>query len=235
MLRVIRYVVLIECSRTVGVGVGVDTEYRVVAGLARPHPVVGLASELTHRLWNGEHQTQVAECAVGSGVVLVALVERLYFQVESLVLSVYLLDHLVLHLVQELGALVVGHVLDATLLQFGCDVLLFHHEAYEHALVGQLLGERLGIESVEHVVVLYGRMRTDGLKTTVVVGQHESVGRYDNARAVAREVDNRLHDGVFALVQLLVGSRESVSLHLLVHCMWQVVERPHAFVGMCGG
>ena len=147
----------------------------------------------------------------------------------------YLLDHLVLHLVQELGALVVGHVLDATLLQFGSDVLLFNHETYEHALVGQLLGERLCVESVEHVVVLNSRMRTDGFKTTVVVGQHESVGRYDNARAVAREVDNRLHDGVFALVQLLVWSRESVRLHLLVHCVWQVVERPHAFVGMGGG
>ena len=147
----------------------------------------------------------------------------------------YLLDHLVLHLVEQLLSLLVGHVLDATLLQFGSDVLLFHHKTYEHALVGQLFGERLGVESVEHVVVLYGRMRTDGLETTVVVGQHQSVGRYDNARAVAREVDNRLHDGVFALVQLLVGSRESVSLHLLVHCVWQVVERPHAFVGMCCG
>ena len=231
----IGHVVLRIFSRSVGLRVGVDAEYRVVACLARPHPVVGLASELTHRLWNGKHQTQVAECAVGRCVVLVALVERLYFQVESLVLSVYLLDHFALHLVQEFGALVVGHVLDATLLQFGCDVLLFNHETYEHALVGQLLGKRLCIESVEHVVVLYGRMRTDGLKTTVVVGQHESVGRYDNARAVAREVDNRLHDGVLALVQLLVWSRESVRLHLLVHCVWQVVERPHAFVGMCGG
>ena len=33
--------------------VGIDAEYREVAGLARPHPVVCIATKLTHRLWYG--------------------------------------------------------------------------------------------------------------------------------------------------------------------------------------
>ena len=155
MLRVVGHVLLVVCSRTVGVGVGVDTEYRVVAGLARPHPVVGLAAKLTHRLRYGEDKTEVAEYAVCGGVILIALIERLDFEFETRVLCVYSLNHLVLHVVEKLLALLAVHRVDATLLQFGSDVLLVHHEAHEHVLAGEFLLERLGIEAIEHVVVLY--------------------------------------------------------------------------------
>ena len=47
-LRVIRYIVLAVGGRTIGLRVGIDAEYGEVACLARPHPVVGVATKLTH-------------------------------------------------------------------------------------------------------------------------------------------------------------------------------------------
>ena len=181
MLRLVRHVVLRIGSRSVGLRVGVDAEHRVVAGLARPHPVVGLAAELAHRLRDGEHKAQVAEGAICRSVVLVALVERLNLKVERRVLLVQLLNHLVLHLVEQLLALLVVHLVEAALGKHLCDVLLVDHEAHEHILVRQLLLEGLRIEAVEHVVVLHGRVRTDSLEATVVVGEDESVGRHYDA------------------------------------------------------
>ena len=234
MLRLVRHVVLRIGSRSVGLRVGVDAEHRVVAGLARPHPVVGLAAELAHRLRDSKHKAQVAEGAVCRSVILVALVERLNLKVERRVLLVQLLNHLVLHLVEQLLALLVVHLVEAALGEHLCDVLLVDHEAHEHILVRQLLLECLRIEAVEHVVVLHGRVRTDSLEATVVVGEDESVGRHYDARAVTREVDNGVLDGVLALVELVVRRSEAIALHLLVNRLRQVVERPHAFVGMSG-
>ena len=149
------HVVLGVVCRTVGLRVGIDAEYGVVAGLSRPHPVVGLASELAHRLGDGEDKTQVAELTVGCRVVLVAFVERLHFEFELRVFLVCLLDEFVLHFGEQFLALCVVHVVYSALLEHGCDVLLFHHEAHEHSLVGELFFERFGVESVEHVVVLH--------------------------------------------------------------------------------
>ena len=100
----------------------------------------------------------------------------------------YLLEHLVLDLVEQLGLLLGGHGAYAPLLEQWGDVALVDHEAHKHALVGQLVGIGLGEKAVEHVVVLYGRVAAYGLKSAVVVGEHQTVGRNHYSRAVAREV-----------------------------------------------
>ncbi len=61
---------------------GINTEYREIAGLTWPHPVVGLATELTHRLRHCEDQSQVGEVLIGSGIVAVALIEGVDIHVE---------------------------------------------------------------------------------------------------------------------------------------------------------
>ncbi len=50
----------------------------------------------------------------------------------------------------------------------------------------------------------------------------------------SREVYDSVLDGVIAPVELVVRGREAVALHLLIHRLRQVVERPHAFVSMSG-
>ena len=101
MLRTVRHVVLRVCCRTVCLRIGIDTEDRVVAGLARPHPVVGLATKLTHRLRHGEDEAQVGEIAVCSGVELVAFEIWLDFKTECRVCCLHLLRHHILDGIEE--------------------------------------------------------------------------------------------------------------------------------------
>ena len=135
----IRNVVLAVGCWTISLRVGIDTEYREVAGLARPHPVVGIATKLTHRLWYGEYQAQVGEVAIGSSVPLVALVERLNGDMEGRIVLLHLLGHFILQRVDEFAALIAIQLLIAQAHHLVGNVLLVHHEADEHILVRQFL------------------------------------------------------------------------------------------------
>ena len=177
----IRHIVLAVGSRTIGLRVGIDAEYREVAGLARPHPVVCIAAKLTHRLWHGENQSQVGEVAVSSSVPLVTLVERLNGDMEGRIVLLHLLGHLVLQRIDELIALLVVELLVSEAHHLIGYILLFNHKAYEHILVRQFLCVRFSKETVEHIVVLHSRMASDSLETAMVVGKYQSVWRNDYA------------------------------------------------------
>ena len=175
------HIVLGVLRRAARLGVGIDAEHREVARLARPHPVVCLAAELTHRLRYGEHQPEVGEVLVCGGVVLVALVERFHGDVQRGVYPAYAVRHGVGHGVNHLLLPGAAPVVYAQGLHVRRYVALLLHEAHEHVLVGQFLGVALGVEAVEHVVVLHGGVRAYGLETAVVVGEHQSVGRHHHA------------------------------------------------------
>ena len=139
----------------------------------------------------------------------------------------------VLQRVDELVlCLSVEHV-DTQGLQARCDVALAFHKRHEHVLVGQFLSVALGYEAVDHVVVLYGRVGADGLEATVVIGEDEAVGRNHDARAIAREVDDIVLDGIGVAVECRLRQCKAVALHGFIHLCGQVVECPHAFVGHC--
>ena len=55
---------------------GVDTEDREVARVARPHPVVRIATEFPYGSWRCEDETNIAEDIVGNEVVLVIGIVR---------------------------------------------------------------------------------------------------------------------------------------------------------------
>ena len=195
-LRLVGHVLLVVVGRSVGIGVGIDAEYREVAGLSGPHPVICLTAKFSHRLGHGKHQSQVAEVAVGGGIVGIALIEGFQLQSQGGILLLGFLRPCVLHRVEQLGLFVEWLFKDAHLFQFLGHILLFHHKAHKHVFVGQFFLVGLGIEAIEHIVVLHGRVTSDGFKTAVVVGKHQSVGRYHHSRAVAAEVHTRLLDGV---------------------------------------
>ena len=62
----------------------------------------------------------------------------------------------ILQRVEQSSLLLAAHIVDAEGLQPARNVALLNHEAHEHILVGQLLLVGLGIEAVEHIVVLNG-------------------------------------------------------------------------------
>ena len=71
----IGHIVLRVLRRATRLRIHIDTEHREVTGLTRPHPVVCLTTELSHRLWQGKHQTYILIVAVGRGIELVSLIE----------------------------------------------------------------------------------------------------------------------------------------------------------------
>ena len=233
-LRVVGHVVLRVLGGAVGLRVGIDAEHGEVARLARPHPVVGLTAVLTHRLGHGEHQSHVLKVAVGGAVVLVALVERLHLNAQRGVLLAdsFLPD--ILNGIDEILHLAELQLVHAEAVQFVGDILLVYHEADEEVLVGQFLLVGVGHEAVQHIVVLDGAVASDSVEAAVVVGEYQAVGRHDDARTVAAEVNHVVLDGIVRLVELLHGQLEAVLLHLCVDGRRQVVECPHALVGLGG-
>ena len=227
----VRHVVLGVRGRATCLRVAIDAEHGEVAGLTRPHPVVGLAAILAHRLWHREHQSQVGEVLVSGGIPLVALIEGVDVHVERLVGLLHRVGHGLAQRVDEMRLRLLVHVVDAEGLQARRDVLLALHERHEHVLVRQLLSIALRHETVEHVVVLGGAVRAYGLEATVVVGEHESVGRHHHAGAESGEVDDIVLYGVGVGIERALRQQESVPAHCLIDLRWQVVERPHALVG----
>ena len=75
---------------------------------------------------------------------------------------------------------------------------------------------------------------SDSLETAMVVGKDQSVWRNDYARAIAREINYGILQGVLAIVELVVSHTEAFALHHLVHCVWQVVNCPHTLVSVSG-
>ena len=111
-------------------------------------------------------------------------------------------------------------------------VLLVNHETDEKVFVGQLLFVGFRDETIQHVVVLYGRVLADGIKATMVIGKHQSVRRHNDTRAKTTEVDNSILHGVVARVELFHRQLETIRLHLLIDGIGQVVERPHALISV---
>lgn len=137
--------------------------------------------------------------------------------------------------VDELCGLLVRQFVDAESLEALAYVLLLNHETNEEVFVRKLFFIALGIEAVEHVVVLHGRVAAYCLKTAVMVGEYKAVGRYNHARAEAAKEHYRVLDGVLAAINVVVRKTETVRFHLVVNSLWQVVERPHSFVSMSHG
>ena len=71
---------------------GIDPEHREVSRMARPHPVVGVASELAYRRRRRADETYVRIFPVYEYIVYVAVVHRLYACAQTLALRSGFLD-----------------------------------------------------------------------------------------------------------------------------------------------
>ena len=227
----IRHIVFRILGRSASLGVSIDTEHAEVARLTGPHPVVCLTTKLTHRLRYGEYQTDVVVVAIGGLVVFVAFVERFYLYTQRGVLFLDCLLPGILQTVDNPSLLVEGDALQFLHHLVG-HVFLLHHKADKETLVRQLFLKTLGIESIQQIVMLYGRVTTNSIKAAVVVGEYKTIGRYHDTRAKTTEVDYGILDGIVTLIELFWRQLESILLHLLDNGRRQIVECPHALISM---
>ena len=134
----IGYVVLGVFGRTVGLGVGIDTEHTIVTGLAGPHPVVCLTPELTHRLRNGEYQADILKVTIGRQIVFVAFVERFHLHTEGRVLLTDTLAPCVLDRVDKVTHLLDRQTAQSETVEGVRHIFLLHHETHKEVLVRKL-------------------------------------------------------------------------------------------------
>ena len=195
---------------------GIDAEQREVARVAGPYPVVGVAAELADRRGRGGHQTHVVELLVDEQELLVAVIHLLHGGLVALAFGLCLADDLLLRLACGQP---VGHLLHAD------------EEFHVELLVGQLLGARHGPESVGQVVVLDARMRLYGVVTAVVVGQQQSFGRDQLARAAAVEQHHGVfHRSLVDRIDVFGREPETFGAHV-VDALRNQAWKPHALVG----
>ena len=217
----------------------INAEDAEVASVTGPHPVVGVATELTNRRVGHTNETHIWEHLIDKHVVLVAFKETLddrvvlaIFRSSSFQLLDFLTDGSLLILIVH----IVGHHTE----DFLGDIFHADEEAGGHFGGGQFLAIVFGPEAVAEIVMLVGAEFLDGAIATVVVGEEQTVFAHDFTCA---EEASRLgfaaetHDGVFqtAVVDTVKLFRGQLKTHLLHVNIIQALDEhrePHAFIGI---
>ena len=205
----------------------------VVAGVARPHPVVGVAAELAHAGRWRVHQAHVANFQLLDQVKLEAAViaghgaavPGVFFALGDQRFFIFF------DAVDALLAAQLGHLGADDL---GADIahVLGHVDARTWR-GRQFLGHGLGQEAVGQQVALGGRVARHAVVDAVVVGRDQSLGRDERGRAAA-QADDRVHRKFGQLGQRGRVEFQAGRLELLGY-LWQLLRHPHAFIGVGGG
>ena len=221
------------------VGGGIDAEHREVAGVARPAPVVGVATELAHRRRRCTHQADILVDDVDKQEELVAIEHR--FHLGGILGAFHgLFLNLGADLLNGSLAVALAHIVAQALFHLGGDILHAHKDRSRQARVGQLLVFRVGPETVAQVVVFHGRMLLQLAIATVVVGAHQALFRDNLTCAEMPEGSAGIaetHDGIFQAalvdaVDILGREFETGFLHVGIILANQR-QKPHALVGAC--
>ncbi len=232
MLRHVRHVVLREFG-ALAVFAHIGAVEAIVAGVARPHPVVGVATKFAHASWRRVHQAHVLDFQLLDQVELEstvvarhrAAVADVFFAFGDQVLFIFF-DAVDACLAAQLG-------------HFRGDDLVAdvgHFLGDENAAARSrrhFIGHGLGQETVRQQVVLRGRIDRHAVVDAVVVGRDQAHRRDEGGRAAA-QADNR---AARKFGQLGQGGRvqfQTCRFQLLGY-LWQLLRHPHAFVGVGDG
>ena len=240
LLDVERAVVLVVVG-WLSVLVGVDAEEGKVGVVARPHPVVRIAAELRNIERGVDHEAHVRILLFEEEEVLVGAEEGDDAGRHSLgLLELALLQHCFGQGLKERlahGGVGIGIYLCGSGFHLGRDVGDAAHEGEGEVGRGQFLFATLGEVAVLQVVVLHGAHGVYITEAAVIVGQHETVGTDEFARAaIAKDADTFAQRSAFFVVegrggQLETSLAERISQMLLFHQL----EQPHAFVSAGSG
>nr|GEU28146.1 hypothetical protein [Tanacetum cinerariifolium] len=199
----------------------------VVARVARPHPVVGVAAELAHAFGRGVHQAHVADFQLLGQVELEAAVERRHGAAVAGVFFALGLDGLAVFFdgVQARLAGELGHGWRDHLFADVGDGLGHPDAAAWRGR--QFLAQGLGQETVGQQVALGRRIVGHAAVHAVVVGGDQALRRDERGRATT-EADDGAHRELGQLGQRGGVQRQAGGFQLLSY-LWQLLWHPHAF------
>ena len=209
---------------------GVDAEHGEVAGVAGPHPVVGVAAELADIAWRGAHKTHVGKDLIDIHEILVAIIERLD---DGLVVSALdslggdcrdILGHDLLAV--GFGGLVVDPFEDLS-----GDILHAHEACDGEPRARDFLVASHGPEAIGQVVVLDGTVAHDVAVAAVVVGEEQPfLADEFTGAAATEEEDGVLEGGVVDVVDILSADVHAGLLHGGLVAL-EEHRNPHTLVG----
>ncbi len=211
---------------------GIHAEDGKVAGVAGPHPVVGVVAEFTDAAGGRTHKAHVG---------------KLFVAYEEVLVAGKVVAHQVLVVVAFCGCLgdavdvgangfltgFVVHVLGDSFEYAVGDVFHVAHKGDFKAGGGQFLFFGCGPKTVVEVVVFEGAEFLNLTVTAVVVGQQQALVGYHLAGAAAA----KYYDGVFEArlidAEELFGAEfEAHFVHGLDVELLEQGQQPHAFVGL---
>ena len=160
--------------------------------MARPHPVVGVASKLAYVRRGRTNQTHVGEHLIDIHKILVAIVERLD---DSLVVGTLngTFRYLLYVVADDGGTLLLRGVGGHAVKHLRGNVLHPHQAGDRETWARQFLGAAHGPEAISQVVVLHRAVRHYVAVAAMVVGKHQTLVGDNLARASAAEQQ----DGIF--------------------------------------
>ena len=205
----------------------VGPDERDVQVVTREVEVVGVSAEGSHGELRSEDQPHVLEA-----LVLVEIVDSPVVQRDDVAAHLLVAAGALLLDLRHLGALRLGEPLPLEPLGGGM------HPLGDVGDPGQLvqldlgalhfLVERRRVEALLHEVLLLRGELLDAAVRAMVVGHHQALGRHERSRAASGQP----HGGELRLAEPLRLRAEAVLLrHLRAG---EVVERPHALVGVRG-
>ena len=202
--------------------------------MAGPHPVVGVAAELSDAGRRSANKADVAEYAENKEEVLVAVIESLYAGLQSdSVLNSFCLKGIGILIDNTLAVLFCHGSGVVTLENCSSNVLHVFKEAYGKAGICQLLCAAQSPETILKIVVLYAAVLLDIAIATVVVGKKKAIVRNQfSGTAGAKEYDGILQRGLVNAVNIFCGKFEALGLHV-PYPLGNKCRKPHSFV--CAG
>ena len=193
----------------------INPENRKIAGMPRPHPVVGIAAELTDRRRRSPHQANVRINFFHEQQVLVPAEKILDFHLLSRPVEFRLaLDHR-----NGLYHLHGAVLLRQRIVQLRQDAIrnIFEPADERHGQPRRrdLLPVGHRPETVFQVVALDGAVLLNRTETAVVIGQHQSpVGNHLSGTPAAENHDGILDRIPVDIVNILRGQSEPAGLHI---------------------
>ncbi len=193
--------------------VGIYTEETEVAGMAGPHPVVGIASELADGRRRAPYQTDVAERLVYEKEILVAIVERLDRGAITVTVGGFGYDFIYIFTSFGCG-LLIGHLALNALVDLLGNIFHVFEERGGITWVGQLLITTHGPEAVGQIVMFNSTVFLYVAITAVMVGEHKPlVGNH--LAGTASEVYHGIFErGVVYVVKIFGREPETFRLHV---------------------
>ncbi len=198
-------------------GIGIDAKYREIARVSRPHPVVGIATELTNRRRRCRHKSHIVKLLVDKQKLLVSIVHLLY---RSTVTTLF----------RGFCTKILGTCARSQLLR---NIVHAHQTSHPHPFVGQLLCARARPKSVGQIIMLHCRMVLYGTVSAMVVGQQQSVRRHQlGGTSTIEQNDSIFHRGLIDRIDIVGREVKPLGSHVGYTSSYER-GKPHSLIGYC--